>query len=329
MRMKKYIARIPRIELHCHLDGSVPKATMEVLLGKKLKDSEISVDMDCKTLAEYLQKFSIPLQALTTWEALKKAGYDFMRHLVDDNVVYVETRFAPLFHVNGDLRLRDVMEAVLCGLKEGERETGIRVGLIACAMRHHDIESSLAMFREIMDYRDHGLVGVDLAGDEAAFSNRLFVDLFKEAKKLGYRFTIHAGECQDANEVKFALEAGASRVGHGIALSGNKEMMRLCRESRLGIEMCPTSNMHTKAVSDFSDYPLTEFLSEGLLCTVNTDNRTVSNTTLRKEFEMLVDKFDLKKEDVDKLSANAVEIAFAEDAVKEDILRMLAAQGMR
>ncbi len=323
MNIKEYIAQVPKMELHCHLDGSIPKSTMEETLGKKLKDSEISVDMDCRSLAEYLEKFSIPLRVLNTKESLRKASRDFLRSLADDHVIYAETRFAPLFHVHENLGLRDVMEAVLEGLKDGERETGIRWGLLACAMRHHPVEDSLNMFREIKDYHGHGLVGLDLAGDEAAFSTSRFTELFAKAGKLGYRYTVHAGECGNVEEVKFALEAGARRIGHGIALRGNREIIRLCREKGVGIEMCPISNLQTKAVSNRAEYPLHEFLSEDLLCTVNTDNRTVSRTTLRKELEFLADHFPMEKETVDKLNKNAVEIAFAGDDVKESLLRKL------
>lgn len=322
MNIKEYIKRIPKIELHCHLDGSIPKATMEDLLGKKLTNADISVDMECQSLAEYLEKFNIPLQALTTKEALKQAGKDFLHNLTSDNVAYVEVRFAPLLHVHEHLSLQDVMESVLSGLLEGEKETGISFGLIACAMRHHAIEDSLLMFQEIRDYYKHGLVGVDLAGDEAAFSNRRFVDLFIQAKNLGYRYTIHAGEVNNVDEIQFALDAEANRVGHGIALGGHKEMMKRCRKKGLGIEMCPISNMHTKAVSNWSEYPLREFLAEGLLCTVNTDNRTVSNTSLQKEFEFLVDRFQLEKEEVDTLIKNAIMISFADDSKKEELLQI-------
>lgn len=323
MDIKEYITQIPKVELHCHLDGSVPKATLEEILGKPLQTSDISVDMDCQSLKKYLQKFSIPLSALTTKEALRKAGRDFMRSLAAEHVIYVEARFAPLFHVHDNLSLQDVMEAVLLGLSEGERETGISYGLIACAMRHHDVGRSLSMFQNIQDYLGHGLVAVDIAGDEAGYSNRLFVDLFHEARRLGYVYTMHAGETKDVREVQYALDAGASRVGHGIALHGNADLIDKCVQKGLGIEMCPISNMHTKAIADQKEYPLQEFLKHGLLATINTDNRTVSNTSLVKEFIFLVDNFGINKEDVDTLTKNAIAIAFAEDNVKENLLRKM------
>jgi len=318
-----YIKKLPKIELHCHLDGSLPRATIEELLGREVEDSELSVSEDCKSLTEYLQKFDLPLSALTSYTAFKKAAKDFVLSLQADNTIYAEVRFAPLLSVNANLKLRDIMEAVIEGLKEGKALTGIDVGLIACAMRHHEPEKSLRMFSEIRDYLGFGLNALDLAGDESKYSMSLFMDLFKKAKCMGYPFTIHAGECRDVRNVLLSVEAGALRIGHGIALSGQRDAIKLCKDKGIGIEMCPVSNLQTKAVDDIRAYPLREFLEAGLLVTVNTDNRTVSNSTMEKELEFVANEFALGEDVIKKLMINAANLAFADDNIKHNLLNKI------
>ena len=318
-----YIKKLPKIELHCHLDGSISKATMEELLGREVDGSLLSVSGDCTSLTEYLQKFDLPLSALTSYSAFKKAAKDFVLNLQADNVIYAEVRFAPLLSVSDRLRTRDIMEAVIEGLKEGKALTGIDVGLIACAMRHHDPEKSLRMFSEIRDYLGYGLNALDLAGDESKYPMDLFMDLFKKARSMGYPFTIHAGECRDVRNVVLSVEAGASRIGHGIALSGQKDAIKLCKDKRIGIEMCPISNLQTKAVDNISSYPLKEFIKAGLLVTINTDNRIVSNSTMDKELEFVANEFALDEETLKGFMINAANVAFADDNIKHGLLNKI------
>lgn len=318
-----YIKKLPKIELHCHLDGSISKATMEELLGREVDGSLLSVSGDCTSLTEYLQKFDLPLSALTSYSAFKKAAKDFVLNLQADNVIYAEVRFAPLLSVSDRLRTRDIMEAVIEGLKEGKELTGTDVGLIACAMRHHDPEKSLRMFSEIRDYLGYGLNALDLAGDESKYPMDLFMDLFKKARSMGYPFTIHAGECRDVRNVVLSVEAGASRIGHGIALSGQKDAIKLCKDKRIGIEMCPISNLQTKAVDNISSYPLKEFTKAGLLVTINTDNRIVSNSTMDKELEFVANEFALDEETLKGFMINAANVAFANDNIKHGLLNKI------
>lgn len=318
-----YIKKLPKIELHCHLDGSISKATMEELLGREVDGSLLSVSGDCTSLTEYLQKFDLPLSALTSYSAFKKAAKDFVLNLQADNVIYAEVRFAPLLSVSESLRTRDIMEAVIEGLKEGKELTGTDVGLIVCAMRHHDPEKSLRMFSEIRDYLGYGLNALDLAGDESKYPMDLFMDLFKKARSMGYPFTIHAGECRDVRNVVLSVEAGASRIGHGIALSGQKDAIKLCKDKRIGIEMCPISNLQTKAVDNISSYPLKEFIEAGLLVTINTDNRIVSNSTMEKELEFVANEFALDEETLKGFMVNAVNVAFADDNIKHGLLNKI------
>lgn len=317
-----YIENLAKVELHCHLDGSIPKHTMEELLGREVSKAELSVSEDCKNLSEYLEKFQLPLSVMCNYTALKKSAKDFVLSLKPDHVVYAEVRFAPLLHTNDNLSLSEVMEAVIDGLKEGKELTGIDVGLIACMMRHHEFDRSLDMIKQIRDYLGYGLNAVDLAGDESKYHMSNFIELFKQAKAMGYEYTIHAGECKDVSNVALSIDVGAKRIGHGIALSGHKELIELARSNRVGIEMCPISNMQTKAVDDMSAYPLREFMDAGLLVSINTDNRTVSDSTMAKELHFIADRYKLEEEEIRKLMLSASEMSFADDNIKHNLYKI-------
>ncbi len=284
------INQLPKIDLHCHLDGSLTRSMITELLGREVALSELQVADDNKNLAEYLEKFDLPLQCLQTRESLFRAAKDFMLSLVQDNIIYVEVRFAPLLSVRNGMSSYQVFEAVLEGMKEGSKLTGIEFGIIVCAMRHHSVEDSLRMAKDLRDFLHCGLCAFDIAGNEAAYPMSEFAGLFSGIRRMGYPFTAHAGECGNARNIVDSIELGARRIGHGIAASHNHDVISLCKSKHIGIEMCPTSNLQTKAVLSMDDYPIREFIDAGLMVTVNTDNRTVSGTNMSKEMKLLVDK---------------------------------------
>lgn len=318
--MTDALRTMPKIDLHCHLDGSLSRACIETLLDKRVEPHMLEADPQCRSLAEYLEKFDIPLQCLQTAGGLEAGAYDFMRTVSSDRICYVEVRFAPLLSVNGDLKARDVIESVLKGLDRGREEFGIEYGVIICAMRHMGEEENKGILKLAREYLGSGVCAADLAGNEAAFPMSLFGDLFSQVRKWDMPFTIHAGECGSADNIKEAVCCGAGRIGHGIAMRGRPDVMELCRKKRVGIEMCPISNMQTKAVQDIRSYPMKEFLENGLLVTLNTDNRTVSRTSMEKEIQFVQDHFQIPDEQVVGMMKNAAEAAFATDSVKHRLL---------
>lgn len=314
---------LPKLDLHCHLDGSLSKSCIEELRGRTVSEKELQVGKECRSLAEYLEKFDLPLTCLQDEQGLKKAGYDFIKGVSKEKLNYVEVRFAPLLSYRQGLQTGQIIEAVLAGLEQGRKEFGVDYGVIVCAMRHHEPEKSLAMIKTAREYLGYGVCAADLAGNEAVYPMSQFTELFLKAKEMEMPFTIHAGECGDAKNIKDAVLCGAKRIGHGIAMKGCPEIMELCRERRIGIEMCPISNLQTKAVADQQEYPLRLFLEKGLLVTVNTDNRTVSNTTVQKEFEFIKENYGMSEDDILQMTKNAIETAFATEDVKHKLWKML------
>ena len=166
------------------------------------------------------------------------------------------------------------------------------------------------MIRTAREYLGNGVCAADLAGAEAIYPMSEFMKLFGQAKKLGMPFTIHAGECGNVQNILDSVEAEALRIGHGIAMRGNSEVQKMIREKGIGVEMCPISNLQTKAVESESQYPLREFLDNGIKVTVNTDNRTVSNTTMTKELQFIQEHYRITDEEIRLMMRNAVDTAF-------------------
>lgn len=314
--------KLPKIELHCHLDGSITRECLESLLGRNIPIDELQIDENCNSLKAYLEKFQLPISAIQTPHGLEAAALDLIRQASEENVRYMEIRFAPLLSVNDQISADQVLDAVIRGIKDGYRRFGVRAQIIVCLMRHHSVQDNLSLLYLVKRYLSKGVCAIDLAGDEAAFPMHVFKNLFREAKRLGIPFTIQAGECGSAKNVIEAVLYGAKRIGHGIALREQPEAIDFCRYQKIGIEMCPISNLQTKTVANKNEYPIREFLDNGLLATINTGNRTVSNTKITKELLWVQSEYMLTDEELIQLQKNAVEVSFAPESLKEELMQL-------
>lgn len=322
------IEKMPKIELHCHLDGSVGIEVIRRLLEERGECYEagelkklLEAPPDCKSLAEYLEKFDLPIRCIQTAEGLRACAYDLAKNAAQENVKYLEVRFAPSFSTAEGLRIRTILESVREGLLQAQTEEGILTGIIVCGIRNLPMETNLAMLKEAAELYGAGVVACDLAGDEKAFPTNRFEEFFAQAKKLGIPFTIHSGECGSVENVRTAVELGAGRIGHGIAMRQDASLRKLCADKRIGVELCPTSNLQTKAVRSMEEYPFLTFLQAGIPLSVNTDNRTVSQTTCTKELALLQRTYELSEEVLLKIYRDSAETAFAPDEVKHELLK--------
>ena len=320
-----------RIELHCHLDGSLSVNFVEKMLWKQNivipreeLEEKLKVRPDCTSLTEYLEKFDLPLQCLQTKEGLEQAAYELVMDAAKDDVAYIEVRFAPMLSMDKGLSCAEVIDIVVCGLKKGERESGTYAFAIVCAMRHHSLEENMEMLKAAKPFVGKGVCALDLAGDESAYPTSLFREMFVQAKEWEIPFTIHSGECGSVDNIREAIALGAKRLGHGIALEKSPELRQLCKERGIGIEMCPTSNLQTKAVDGLERYPLKQFLEEGLLVSVHTDNRTVSGTTMEQEEVLVKEHLQISDEMWLKCTKNAIQTAFASEEIKEKLIDKLS-----
>lgn len=313
------IQKLKKYDLHCHLDGSLSLTAIRKLAsysGIELPESQdalrvlLQAEQDCQSLREYLEKFELPLSCLTDRECFKMAVSDLMGDAAAENVIYIEIRFAPLLSVRPDLTCRQIIEGALDGLEEGKRKYGIDGNLILCGMRHMPADVNAGLAKTAREYLGCGVAALDLAGDEAGFPVMQQKAMFEEAVKLGMPFTIHAGECGSPESVSDALVLGARRIGHGIAVQKSERLIKECAVRRIPLEMCPSSNLQTKAVNSLDKYPFLEFLEAGIPVTVNTDNRMVSGTTVTQELELLQRHFHITCQDMEMLMRNSEEAAF-------------------
>lgn len=316
---KTNLLKLPKVELHCHLDGSIPKKFFESELGRKVLDDEIYVSSDCKSLNEYLDKFNLPISILNTKDRVKNATIKLLEKAKEENVRYIEIRFSPILLQNENLSSEDAVIYAIEGIKKGKELYDIDSNLILCAMRHFNKEDNLYTLSLTKKYLNKGVCCMDLAGAEKLYPTCDFEYLFKEASKLKVPFIIHAGETGSSKSIKDAVDFGAKRIGHGIAMKENKKLQEYIKEKNIYIEMCPNSNYQTKAVS--YAYPLREFIDNDILVTVNTDNRTVSNTTLTDELIFLQKINNLTDREICSIERNSLRASFADDKIKEKILQ--------
>ena len=319
---------IPKIELHCHLDGSMSIDVTSRLLQEKgidMPEEELKRKLeapdDCSSLSEYLERFDLPISILQTQHGLEESAYDLAKNAAVENVKYIEVRFAPIFSTSQGLKIPEIIESVQKGLNRAQNDYGIFSGIIVCAMRHLDMDTNISVLHQSMELFNAGVVGCDIAGDEKLHTNLEYKEFFDEAKRLGIPFTIHSGECGNANNIIEAIELGAGRIGHGIAMKGRTDIIRQCSQKKIGIEMCPNSNIQTKAIDDFANYPFPEYFKNDVMISINTDNRTVSNTTCTKEWEMLSRIYDFNSDDIKKIYKDSVEMSFASDDIKDKLLK--------
>ena len=325
MNMKEFVQK-KKAELHLHLDGSLRTETVrelavdEGVLDKGITLNSVSkmlkVDEETKSLVDYLRRFDLPLKVMQTRENLTRTTFELIEDLARENYIYAEIRFAPHLHTTKGLRLDEIVEAVLSGARNSKRRYGIKVGIILCLMRHMPPDMGIEIVKLADECRNMGVVGIDLAGDEKHFSCLLFKSSFDLAREKELNVTIHAGESDGPRSVLDALKMGAVRIGHGVRSIENMRVVNQLVEEGIGLEVCPTSNFQTRVYEDFSEYPLKQLIKNGVFVSLNTDNRTVSDTNLAKEVELITMKFGIGESEIDSMLRNSVEKSFLPDEEK-------------
>ncbi|MBQ8966277.1 adenosine deaminase [Ruminococcus sp.] len=322
------------IDLHLHLDGAVTPAIarrladmqgIELPADEELADM-LSVGEDCRDLNDFLRCFELPLSLLQTAEAISECVYLTAEELRRQGLIYAEIRFAPQLHTDKGLTQEQAVKAALAGLERTE----LPVNLILCCMRGADNKAAnLETVRLAGKYlvKDGGVTALDLAGAEGLFPTADYADIFAEARAAGIPFTIHAGEADGAESVRRAIEFGAARIGHGVRICEDEDLMALAAEKGIYLEMCPTSNRMTHAVEDMSAYPLKDFLARGLKVTLNTDDPAIENTTIAEEFDYVRKAFGITSEEERTLLENSVEAAFTSDERKAMLMKELLREG--
>lgn len=319
--------KLPKIELHCHLDGSVRPSTIIDLANKNNIEipsknieeikSLMVAPKDCTSLDEYLKRFDLPGLIMQDRESLERIAFELMEDAAKENIVYIEIRFAPLLHINKGLSPKEVIESVLSGIKKAENQYDIKGNLILSCMRTMDVKSSYEVIEYGKEFLKNGVVAIDLCSSENENFSKKFEEPIALARKYGYRVTIHAGETGIGENVLEAIEIlKAERIGHGIFIKDCKEAYDIVKKNKITLEMCPTSNLQTKAIKTIIEYPLIDFYKDDIKVSLNTDNRTVSDINLSNEYEMIFTLFNMSEIDYKKIYLNSVEASFADKETK-------------
>ncbi len=328
------IRLLPKVLLHDHLDGGLRPQTIVELARDQQHDLPTT---DAAELAAWFQRGarrgSLPLflegfahttGVMQTAEALERVAYEMLADMRDDGVVYVETRFAPLLHTRKGLHGDEVVAAVLKGLERGQRDFGVAFGVILCAMRN--VQRSLEIAELAVDFRERGVVGFDLAGEEGGFPPKKHIEAFHYIQRENFNITVHAGEAFGKESIWQAIQwCGAHRIGHATRLVEDIGLDRhdptqivkmgylaqYILDKRIPLEICLTSNVDTGAIDRLERHPFGMYYRYGFRVTLNTDDRLMSDTTMTHELALAQRVFGLGLDDFEKITINAMKSAFA------------------
>lgn len=332
-----FFEKLPKTDLHVHLDGSLRLETILELAeqdGVELPAADpeglrraLGCGERAGSLVDYLQAFDVTLRVMQTESALHRIAYELAEDAARENVRYMEVRYAPLLHTRKGLRLTAVVEAVLAGLMEAQADHGIVSNVIVCGIRNISPEASLQMARLAVAYKNRGVVAFDLAGAEYDHPAKHHREAFQLVRHNNVNVTIHAGEAYGPESIHQAIHVcGAHRIGHGCRLWEDADLLHYVNDHRIPLECCPSSNVQTDAVSDLSSHPLKLFHDLGLRVTINTDNRLITDTTVSKELWLCHARMGLSLDDIERVIINGFKAAFLPFHVKQTQVRGIKAE---
>lgn len=286
----------PKADLHCHLDGSLRLETLLDLARKQGKLAELPSEDPAElrqileaidhssSLADFLVWFKYTIMVMQDAESLHRIAYELVEDAAKENVKYIEIRYAPIEHKRGGLSLHEVNDAVLAGVRDAEKATGTIGRVIICGLRDRFESESFRLAELAVKYKNKGVVAFDLAGGEAGNPAKLHVHAFAHARDKNVNITCHAGEAYGPASIHQALhDCGAHRIGHGVTLREDPDLMQYVIDHRIPLEICPTSNVQCHVVKSIAEHPIKYYVDQQVRVTVNTDNRLFSRTTVTDE----------------------------------------------
>lgn len=318
---KEILRKLPKADLHCHLDGSLRVDTMIELAadqGVTLPSTNpeelekaVTVGTSIDSLEEYIHKFEITLSVLQTPEALERVAYELAEDAAKENVRYLEVRYSPVLHTEYGMSETDSIDAVLQGLERAERDHPILTGLIICGIRSISPDVSLKLAELAVAYKGKGVLGFDLAGAEENYPAKHHREAFYLILNNNINTTLHAGEAYGPESIHQALHyCNAHRIGHGTRLREDGDLLNYVTDHRIPLEICLTSNVQTKSVQGYEKHPVRFYFDYDVRVTLNTDNRLISNTTLTREYELAHRYYNFTIDDFKEVIINGFKSAF-------------------
>lgn len=323
---KKFIKKMPKIELHLHLEGAFMLESLMTLIDKYGGDpsinsvEELEKKFIFKDFPHFIETWVWKNQFFKSPEDFEFTTYHTLKDLHKQNVVYTEAFYSPWDFAGNGLGAQEITEAHLSAVNRAEKNFGIQCKLIADISRDVGWENSVQRFKQIIPYRDLGVIGIGLGGSEQQYPNELYEDVFKLAKQEGFHVVAHAGEAAGAESVLSVLDVlKAERIGHGVRAIEDPDLIDKLKENKIPLEVCVTSNLKTGVFPSLEEHPIKEFFEQGLAVNINTDDPTMFGTTLTDEFLLLYDGLNFSIDDINKLTINAVDATFLSEDEKREL----------
>lgn len=326
------LERLPKAEIHCHLDGCLrPRTVLELAeeQGIELPTTNLArltrllqAGKRTRNLGDYLKIFDITLSVLQREEALYRAAYELAEDAAAENIRHLEVRYSPILHRKKRLPFPRIVDPVIKGLADGGRPHRMTTGVIICGIRSMDPKYSLALAELAVEYKNRGVLAFDLAGQERDYPAKAHREAFQLVLRSNINSTVHAGEAFGPASIAQALHyCGAHRIGHGTRLREDPDLMQYVNDHRIPLEVCLSSNVQTRAVASLREHPFHFYFKQGLRVTLNTDSRLVSATTLSHELSLAVRAFRLSPYEVKRIIINGFKSSFLPYAQKARVLR--------
>ncbi len=331
LELRRLLHALPKVDLHRHLEGSLRLETLAEIA------KEHGIDLPSYNIEQlrpyvqftdeepgfhrFLEKFKLLRRFYTTREAVKRVAFEAVVDAANDNVKYLELRFSPsaLAHAQS-FPLHEVTEWVIEAVEQAQAATGVMARLLCAVVRHDSYDLARQVIEVAIAYRNRGIVGVDLTGDEVHYPAAPFAPLFKRAADYGLGITIHAGEAGGAANVREAVEIlHAQRIGHGIRSIEDSNVVQLLRQRSVTLEVCPTSNLQTGVVDNFGLHPLRDLYVLGVNVTINTDDPSVSDTSLTDEYMVAMMGLGVNLRDLRICTRSSIRAAFLPPGIKQEL----------
>ena len=329
---QRVIQRLPKTDIHCHLDGCLrPRTVLELAeaQGVELPSRNLAKLTELleagprtRSLADYLKIFDLTLSVLQHRDALYRVASELVEDAAVENVRHLEVRYSPILHQQRKLSFEDIVDPVIQGLADAGRRLNVTTGVIICGIRSMDPKVSMALAELAVAYKGRGVLAFDLAGQEKDYPAKAHRGAFELILKNNINSTVHAGEAFGPQSIAQALHyCGAHRIGHGTRLREDADLMRYVNDHRIPLEVCLSSNVQTRAVPSIKEHPFHDYFRQGLRVTLNTDSRLVSATTVSREIALAARAFRLGPYEVKRIIIMGFKSSFLPYAQKARVLR--------
>jgi len=330
-KLEQFIREMPKVELHLHLEGAIPLPTLLNFIQKRGKNISIMNLKDLKkrlTFSNFTQFIKVWLwknSFITQYDDFEELSYQVLKSLNEQNVKYAEVFYSPRDFTfrNKRLSVVGITESLIKGKERAFDDFGIRSELIVDIVRDYGPRMGLNLVKELTGYLGQGLIGIGLGGNEKLFPAGLFFKVYQEAKERGFRLTAHAGEIDGAKSIWAALkELEVERIGHGLRAYEDPRLIEYLKERQIPLEVCIVSNIKTRVCKEFKEHPVRNYFKEGLMVTINSDDPTMFDTSITKEYLILIKKLGFSLEEIRKISFNSIAASFMTDKEKDSLTQI-------